>query len=110
MDFHIALIAVCFMGLDIITGFIQAVKNGDVSSAKMRDGLFHKCGFIGAIALAYLCEFSMAFIDLGFTVPLAVPVCAFIIWLEVVSNLENLGRISPELSNNDFMKLFNHNE
>ena len=35
-------IACAFMVMDILTGFIGAVINGNVSSAKMRVGLGHK--------------------------------------------------------------------
>ena len=93
---------------DIVFGLLQATKNRCLDSSKMRDGLFHKLGFIGAIVLAYLCEYSIEYIDLGFTAPLVVPVCVFICLTEAVSILENLGKLAPELTTNDFLKLFDN--
>lgn len=110
MDWHIPAIALAMMLLDVVFGFVQAVKNGNVDSTKMRDGLFHKLGFIGAIVLAYLCEYALVYIDLGFTAPIAVPVCSFIILTEIVSVLENLVKLAPELGNASFMKIFGKDE
>lgn len=96
-----------FMLLDLVTGFTQAVVNKCVDSTKMKNGLWHKCGFLLAIMFGWLCEFSMNYVDLGFTLPVQNAVCLFIILTEIVSILENLGKISPELSNNKFMSIFN---
>lgn len=106
MAWQVPAIALAMMALDILFGFAQALKNNCVDSSKMRDGLFHKLGFIGAIVLAYLCEYALVYIDLGFTAPLVVPVCSFIILTEVVSVLENLVLLAPELGNAKFMKIF----
>lgn len=107
-DVHWMLIftACAFMLLDIITGFVQAVVNSCVDSTIMKKGLWHKCGFLLAIIFGILCEYTMNFIDLGYTIPLQDAVCSFIIFTEIVSNLENLGKISPELSNSKFMDIF----
>ena len=111
-DIHwaIIIIACCFMLLDLVTGFLQAVVNKCVESTKMKNGLMHKCGFLLAIIFGMLCEYAMNYIDLGFTLPIQDAVCGFIILTEVVSNLENLAKISPELSNAKFMKIFNRDD
>lgn len=106
MDWHIAAIVCVFVVMDIVTGVMQAVANKTLDSSKMRAGLWHKCGFIMAIILAALVEWSMQFIDLGFTLPLFVPVCIFITLTEVVSIFENVCKLSPELSNSRLAKLF----
>lgn len=95
-----------FIALDLVTGFTQAAVNHCIDSQVMKNGLFHKCGFILAIVLACLCEYTMIYIDMGFTLPLQQAVCMFIIATELISNLENLGKISPELNNSKFMGLF----
>lgn len=99
-------VACCFMVLDIVTGFTQAVINKCVSSTIMKLGLWHKCGFLLAIIFGCLCDWAMTFVDLGFTLPIQQAVCLFIILTEIVSNLENLGKISPELADNKFMSIF----
>lgn len=107
MDWHIAAIVCSFVVLDLVTGIMQAVANKTLDSAKMRAGLWHKCGFIMAVILSALIEWSMQFIDLGFTLPLFVPVCVFIILTEIVSIFENVCHLSPELANSKLAQLFN---
>lgn len=107
MDWHIAAIVCAFVAMDLATGVMQAVANKTLDSTKMRAGLWHKCGFIMAVILAALVEWAMRFIDLGFTLPLLVPVCVFIILTEVVSIFENVCKLSPELANSKLAQLFN---
>ena len=111
-DIHwvIIIIACCFMLLDIITGFIQAVINKCVDSKIMKRGLLHKCGFILAIVFGCLCEYSMAYIDLGFYMPIQDVVCAYIMLTEIVSILENLSKISPDLASSKFMNIFSRKD
>ena len=101
------IVACClFMLLDIITGFTGAVVNKCVDSKKMKAGLWHKCGFLFAIMFGILCEWASSFIDLGFTLPIQPAVSLFIICIEVVSILENLCKISPELGSLKFLQIF----
>ena len=106
MDWHIAAFTTAFIAMDIASGFIQAIANKELDSSKMRSGLWHKCGFMLTIILAALVEWAMDFIDLGFTLPLFTPVCVFICLTEVVSVLENLVLLTPELGNTKLMKIF----
>lgn len=107
VDWHILMITGLFILADIVTGFLAACKNKCVKSEKMREGLWHKAGFIGIVALACLCEYSMVYIDLGIEVPLVVPVCGIIVWIELMSNWENLCKLSPELASTKISGLFN---
>lgn len=107
MSWHIAAIVAAFIVMELATGVMQAVANKTLDSTKMRTGLWHKCGFIMAVILAALVEWSMRFIDLGFTLPLFVPVCVFIILTEIVSIFENVCKLSPELANSKLAQLFN---
>lgn len=107
MDWHIAAIVTAFVVMDLVSGMMQAIANKALDSSKMRAGLWHKCGFIMAVILAALVEWSMQFIDLGFTLPLFVPVCVFIILTEIVSIFENVCKLSPELANSKLAQLFN---
>ena len=107
MDWHIAAIVCAFVLMDLVTGVMQAVANKTLDSTKMRAGLWHKCGFIMAVILSALVEWTMQFIDLGFTLPLFVPVCVFIVLTEIVSIFENVCKLSPELENSKLAQLFN---
>lgn len=103
-------IVLAFICLDVIIGFSQAVANHNISSEKLRQGLGHKLAFIFAVSLAYLVEFGSAYLDLGFTVPVVVPVCAYICLTETVSCLENICKLNPELRDSRFMGLFRHDD
>ena len=107
-DIHwpVIIIACCFMLMDIITGLVQAIINRNVDSQIMKKGLLHKCGFLLAIIFGCLCEYAMAYVDLGFTLPIQNTVCIYIIVMEVMSILENLSKISPELATSKFMEIF----
>lgn len=107
MYWQIAAIVAAFIVMDLVTGIMQAVANKTLDSTKMRAGGWHKCGFIMVVILAALVEWAMQFIDLGFTLPLFVPVCVFIILTEIVSIFENVCQLSPELANSKLAQLFN---
>lgn len=107
MDWHVLAFTCAFIAMDLASGFIQAVANKCVDSGKMRTGLWHKCGFIGAILLSALCEWATMYIDLGFVLPLFTPVCVFICLTEIVSIFENLCEFSPELANSKLAEIFN---
>lgn len=99
MNTTLIIIAVCagFMAFDIVSGLLQAIANKTYASSKMRVGLWHKVSFILIIALAVGLEFAQGYIDLGFTVPLVVPVCAYICMNEIGSIIENLALLNPKL-------------
>lgn len=105
-NWYIVVAALCFIVLDFGSGFAQACANKEVSSEKLRNGLYHKCGFILAIILGLLCEWTMQFVNLGFDVPVASAVCVYIILTEIMSTLENLGKLSPSLASIGFMSIF----
>lgn len=106
IDPTVVVIALLLMGMDILLGLAGAVKDHDVQSAKMREGLWHKCGSIGLVVLAYVLEVAVDHVDLGVVFPGVVIVCAYIILMEVGSCLENLVVLNPELKNNPIMRVF----
>lgn len=107
VDWHVFVVVVAFIVMDVVTGIAQAAKNKELDSSKMRDGLFHKIGFMFAVVLACLCEYAMAWLDLGFSIPMIGGVCAFVCLTELVSILENIALLAPELSESEFLSYFN---
>ncbi|MBD5118552.1 MAG: phage holin family protein [Clostridiales bacterium] len=43
---------ICCMALDYLTGSLAAAKEGQWSSGKAREGIWHKCGMIVVVAVA----------------------------------------------------------
>lgn len=103
---HKILIAIAFNVADIITGLILAVKTKDIQSSKLRDGLFKKTGFLVIYTMAYLLENYGAEIGFSIGVPVVGAVVSYSCLTELVSILENVSRINPELLPEKLMKLF----
>lgn len=99
-------IAFTLIILDYITGIVKAVCNKNLSSSKMREGLWHKCGFVLAICLAWVVEMGTQHVQLPFTLPVLVAVCTYITITEITSIIENLGAINPELQSSKFLEIF----
>lgn len=101
-----AVFCLCFIVADYLSGVIKAVKNKELDSTKMRIGLWHKAGFIGAMALGYACQLAVNY-DLLPTSFNAVfgGVCVYVIITEAISIFENLCVLSPELRNSPLAAL-----
>ena len=108
LDWHPVAIAFAMMVLDILTGLAGAAKEGYIQSGKMREGLWHKAGYFGLIALAAAYEVATAWINLGTIadglgmvapeIPAVTAVCVFIVLTEVVSIVENLCVLNPDIA------------
>lgn len=86
-----------FIAMDCITGIIKAVKNKTFSSSIMREGLFHKLGSILAIVLGLFADYAQTVIDLGYSLPIAIPICVYIATMEIGSIIENISAINPQI-------------
>lgn len=91
-------VTVAFMLLDMVTGIAKGAKSGALDSKVMREGLWHKAGFIGLMALAYALQFAASLADLGIDVPAIGAVCVFVILTEAVSIAENLCALNPSIA------------
>ena len=86
------------MVADIISGVLKAWHAHDMQSKALRNGLYHKSAFLGVIGLAQLTELAadkMPEIELN--VPIVGAICAYIVLTELVSVLENLRDINPDI-------------
>ena len=96
--------------MDYITGVAAAASRGDVQSSKMREGLWHKLGEVGAIILAYVVADEGRYIGLPYQVNALIP--AVLIWIsvmEITSILENLAILNPALADAGFLQIFKKN-
>lgn len=92
--------------MDYATGLLKAVMQHDISSTKMREGLYHKAAFVAVMFLAEVIERAQQVIDLGFSVPIVMPAAVYITVTEVSSIIENLGEINPEIKGSRLLGLF----
>lgn len=106
----IVTITCIFILFDILTGIASGIKEKALNSTSLREGLWHKSGFLGLITMAYLVEVASLYIDLGFEVPSVAAMCIFIIFTECVSIFENLCILNPEIKNSPLGQIFKHAE
>ncbi len=87
--------------LDIITGLIKALKNKNLNSTKIREGLYNKVSEILALIFAYGIEYVTNYIKIGTDIPTVGFVSTYIIITEIISIVENLCE-----TNKSIYKLF----
>lgn len=106
----IILVALIFNGLDLITGIVGAIKDDEqIKSSKLRDGLFKKVGFIFCYALGVAINYAETFLTLPFGINLVPVFCAYSIITEVVSIIENISKINPDLLPDKLKELIGYN-
>ena len=105
-QFYPIIIALVFNALDLITGIITAVKNKDIQSAKLRDGLFKKAGFLLCYFVAWLVDTQGTRIGFHFGISILPIVILYVCTTELVSILENICKINSNILPEKLMELF----
>lgn len=96
--------------MDIVCGTVAAMRNKELCSYIAREGMYNKIGeamflLIGIIANEVLG--MPPFDSLGISPDIAYIVAAYIAWMELVSILENICKINPELPFAKILMMFN---
>ena len=96
--------------MDIVCGTVAAMRNKELCSSVLLDGMYNKIGeamflLIGIIANEILG--IPPFDGLGISPGIAYLVAAYIAWMELVSILENICKINPELPFAKILMIFN---
>lgn len=101
-------LACVMMVADMVTGFIVAIINEELSSNKMRKGLLHKVLMLVLIFVCLAIEIGISHtVTLPYDVPTCEVVCGYIVVMELISVLENIANGYPELKDSALFKLFN---
>lgn len=93
----IYLIVAGFILMDICTGFLKAIYLKQINSTILRKGLFHKLGEVCSLALAYGLEVGADYISIGTDVPFVAGVATYISVMEIISVIENICEINPDM-------------
>lgn len=96
--------------IDYVTGVVNAIMHGELSSERMRQGLGHKFAYLAIICVALIVEYGSDYISLGIELPVFIPVCAGICLIEITSIMENCTKINPELSDSNILNIFKVNK
>lgn len=100
------IVALIFNGLDLLTGIISAIRLKELKSSRLRDGLFKKVGFILCYFLAWLMDNYGNIV--GFKLPVAIlpVIILYVCTTELVSILENITKINPDILPDKLMQMF----
>lgn len=93
--------------IDYITGVVNAIMHGELSSKKMRQGLGHKFAYLAIICVALIVEYGSAYVNFGIGLPVFIPVCVGVCLIEITSIMENCVKINPDLKGSNILNIFN---
>ena len=106
----IILVALVFNGLDLVTGIVGAIRSDEqIKSSKLRDGLFKKVGFVFCYALGVLINYAENLLTLPLGVDLVPVICTYAVITEVVSIIENISKINPDILPDKLKELIGYN-
>lgn len=92
--------------IDIAVGIVAATREKELQSAKLRDGLFKKVGFIVCYCVAYLVDEHAIDVGVAMDVAISPVLAAYVFFTELVSILENIARINPTLLPDRLLEMF----
>lgn len=96
--------------MDIVCGTIAAMRNRELCSSIAREGMYNKIGEAMFLLISIIANEILAmppFDGLGISPDIAYLVAAYIAWMELVSILENICKINPELPFAKILMIFN---
>lgn len=91
---HGIAVALMFNATDLVTGIISAVKEHDLQSSKLRDGIFKKVGFLICYFLALMIDTYGSEVGFHLNIELLPVVLGFVCLTEIISVIENLAKIT----------------
>lgn len=99
-NFTIFVVAIAFILLDVATGIIVAMLQRNFSTTIMRKGLGHKLGYVFVMCAVAILQVGMMepSFHVEFDFPLFNVVCAFVIFMEFMSVMENACLLNPQLN------------
>lgn len=97
VDLRLVAATFLMVGLDVFTGTVGAFATGTYKSAKMREGGRHKLGLVTAIIFALVVDFVLYMVSdsLGLMLPVTSMTCTYIIFMELMSCVENFDHAWP---------------
>lgn len=96
--------------MDIVCGVVAALRNRELCSSITRDGMYNKIGEAMFLFIAIIANEILRmppFDSLGISPDIAYIVAVYIAWMELVSILENICKINPELPFAKILMMFN---
>lgn len=98
-------LVMAFILVDVISGVLAAVKEKNLSSTVMREGLLRKAALVLILVAATLIDLGQGVLDLGFNVPFVPLAAAYIALMEILSIFENACKMNDQLAESKLGKL-----
>lgn len=105
-QFYPILCALAFNLVDLLTGIVSAIKDKEIKSSRLRDGLFKKVGFILCYGVAWGIDTYGHLVGFNLSVPILPVVILYACTTELISILENISKINPDLLPDKLMEMF----
>lgn len=97
MNYAIYILAVILILFDVITGLLKAIKNHNLDSTILREGLYHKLAEVLAMICPIILYYGSQYTNVDIPFPFSEIVCTYISIMEIVSSVENLCEVNPDL-------------
>lgn len=99
-------VAVLFNFIDLLSGSLAAVKNKEIESRKLREGMLKKVAFLLCYAIGYLIDHygQHAGFDLG--VEVLTVIIFYAVTTELVSIIENISKLNPDILPEKLLEIF----
>lgn len=108
MVLNIPILIACILNLlDVLVGLTVAIKNRNLKSSKLRDGLFKKIGFLVCYFLAWGADNYGYMIGFSISAKVLPLVLFYVCTTEMISIIENISRLNPAILPETLMKFFN---
>lgn len=91
------IISACLIFLDIVSGIMKALYEGEFSSRGLRLGGLRKLSELVAVVIGFGMETAQVYWGIHNPLPTCAMFSTYIILMELISIFENLGEISPGL-------------
>ena len=105
-EFYPIFVALLFNAIDILSGLCCAIKFKDIHSSKLRDGLFKKVGFIFCYFVAWMVDQNGDLIGFNLGVQILPVIILYACTTELVSILENICKMNPDILPEKLMNMF----
>ena len=96
--------------MDIVCGVVAALRNRELCSSIAREGMYNKIGEAMFLLIGIIANELLAippFDAIGISPDIACLVAVYIAWAELVSILENICKINPDLPFAKILMMFN---
>lgn len=103
---ELALFVILGIIIDVITGLIYAFFTHNINSTKMRQGGLHKVSEILALVFTAYADYTLVQININIGFSLFNVACTYLICMECISIIENLGKMNPNALPSKITKFF----